>query len=214
MNKIILYNLCLIYFFVSNYAHSATAHYNYIYFTGDTKSVIFQMTNHFITKGQPFEGISPAKAVSFKKRTPATPPKGLKIRAGRKGSRQVVGDVEYVNGYDIFGGIVNKELGKSTFNYEPGKLNFAVQGNLIINGKQFNDIILAQGHTGFSNNWWFAGRHCTKYDNNEVYAEAVDCIATDGTDWCFTRGAISAFSITKPNRVKLSKKTCDAKYNR
>ncbi|MCY4177201.1 MAG: hypothetical protein OXD32_01715 [Endozoicomonadaceae bacterium] len=208
MNKVILQILCLIYFFISNYVYAKPhSHDNYVYFTGDTKSVYFHMTNHFITKHQPFKGVFPA-GISLKSRTPV-PPKGLLIKAGRHGSYDVVEDVENAYCDNIFNaGDSDDQPARSTFAHEPGNLNFAVLGNLIINGKQFNDVVLAQGKAGASNNWWFAGLNCTYYDNSNVYAEAVDCTATDGTDWCFTRGETSQWHSTKPNNIKLDQQAC------
>ncbi|MCY4330899.1 MAG: hypothetical protein OXC48_12615 [Endozoicomonadaceae bacterium] len=96
------------------------------------------MTNEFITKGQPFDSIGLVHKHGKH---------GLNIKAGRKGSSDVVSKVKKANGdYAIF-------EGGSTFGKNPDKLNFAIQGTLIINGKQFNNIVLAQGNTGFSNNW-------------------------------------------------------------
>ncbi|MCY4330298.1 MAG: hypothetical protein OXC48_09525, partial [Endozoicomonadaceae bacterium] len=171
------------------------------------------VTNHFITKHQPFKGVYPA-GISLRSRTPVTP-RGLLIKAGRHGSSDVVTDVEDTYGDNIFTEIKSKNHDKparSTFAREPSNLNFAILGNLIINGKQFNDIVLAQGHIGASNDWWFAGKNCTYFHNKNVYA-AVDCQATDGTDWCFTRGQLSSFRSTKPNRIKLNQQTCKEAYH-
>ncbi len=203
MHRIILLIFCIILFFTSNYTYAhitirdnkyTKMRDNKVYFTGDTTSVSFQITNGFITKGQPFE--STVHSISHH---------GLKIRAGRKGSHQVVIDVL---GANISGGLFNYN---STFEYTPHKLNFAVQGTLIINGKQFNDIILAQGHTCLSNNWWFTGKNCVSYEPHTV--DATDCTATDGTHWCFTRGYTSNYAMTSPNHVKLSKHTCHKQYS-
>ncbi|MCY4330901.1 MAG: hypothetical protein OXC48_12625 [Endozoicomonadaceae bacterium] len=198
MNKIILYALCLIYFFISKdvYSTSIKIPENKVYFIGDTHSVRLKMTAKYITKGQLFDSIGPVLK------------HGIKIKAERKKSSDVVSQVKKANGNSIF-------KDNSTFGKNPGKLNFAVQGTLIINGKQFNDIILAQGHTGLSNNWWFAGLHCTRYIYTRAEINAIDCIATDGTDWCFTRGyeyTADLYSKTKPNHIKLSKKKCSDQY--
>ena len=213
MNKVILPTFCLIYLFISNYAYSDTCQDNYVYFTGDTKSAIFHVTNHFITKHQPFKGVYPA-GISLRSRTPVAP-KGLLIKAGRHGSSDVVINVEDTYGDNIFSKIKSKnhdESARSTFGHEPGNLNFAVLGNLIINGKQFNSIVLAQGHAGASNDWWFAGENCTHY--NDPNEDAADCLATDGTDWCFTRGHTAAgVTSTAPNHIKLSKKSCESVYH-
>ncbi|MCY4177202.1 MAG: hypothetical protein OXD32_01720, partial [Endozoicomonadaceae bacterium] len=72
--------------------------------------------------------------------------------------------------------------------------------------------VLAQGKSGASNNWWFAGLNCTYFDNSNVTADAVDCNATDGTDWCFTRGQTSEYGSTSPNHIKLRQQTCYEEY--
>lgn len=69
--------------------------------------------------------------------------------------------------------------GKTTFNHTAGKLNFAFIGTLeliltggILGTEQkrfiFQDIAIAQGHAGTSNNWWFGGTHCANLDGNRV----------------------------------------------
>ena len=173
--------------------------FNRIYFTGDTHSVSLQMTAEYITKGQPhYRIVTIRKHGKYGKN-------GVQIPAGRKGSRDVINNIKKTNGNVVF-------KYNSTFAENPDKLNFAVQGTLIINGKQFNDIILAQGHTGFSNNWWFTGKNCRTY--NPHFADATDFIATDETDWSFTRGKTSQLGSTSPNHVKLRKKTCHEEYQK
>ncbi|MCY4329887.1 MAG: hypothetical protein OXC48_07410, partial [Endozoicomonadaceae bacterium] len=78
---------------------------------------------------------------------------GLNIRAGRKGSKEVVKCVQKQNKNEwmIF-------TNTFTFAKKPNKLNFAVQGTLTIDGVVFDDIVLAQGHHGATNNWWFGGK--------------------------------------------------------
>lgn len=67
----------------------------------------------------------------------------------------------------------------TTFNHTAGKLNFAFIGTLVLvftGGSYgsnrvtftFNDVAIAQGHTGGRNNWWFGGKHCTHHASNTV----------------------------------------------
>lgn len=72
---------------------------------------------------------------------------------------------------------------QNTFDKNPGDLNFAFLGDLTLtlNLKQpdptgsyrqtvvFDDIVLAQGHSGSTNNWWFGGKNCHYDKDNMVY---------------------------------------------
>ena len=73
----------------------------------------------------------------------------------------------------------NVSSNKNTFNQNPGKLNFAFIGTLTLEVKSlginpveekltFNNIAIAQGHAGASNNWWFGGKSCEYTSNNNV----------------------------------------------
>lgn len=74
---------------------------------------------------------------------------------------------------------------QNTFNHNAGDLNFAFLGTLVLtisggvlgSGQEtytFNDVALAQGHSGSSNNWWFGGQHCSYIQNNQVSCPGVD----------------------------------------
>lgn len=56
---------------------------------------------------------------------------------------------------------------RNTFNDNPDDLNFAFSGDLKIEYKanllgrktvKYSDVLIGQGHTAFSNNWWFGGK--------------------------------------------------------
>jgi hypothetical protein len=59
---------------------------------------------------------------------------------------------------------------ENTFNHEPGDLNFAILGTFKIQFVKtpdkkydgiwwiFENVMLAQGHSGSTNNWWFGGK--------------------------------------------------------
>ena len=83
---------------------------------------------------------------------------------------------------------------KTTFGHSAGKLNFAFVGSLklfFLDGSvyTFNDIALAQGHAGTSNNWWFGGATCVNIRDNKV-----DCTGTDSSGkkcyFVFERGGL------------------------
>lgn len=81
---------------------------------------------------------------------------------GRKGSKKVA---------EWFSRQVNKN--NTTFNHNPDDLNFAMLGTLVLefqNNKifTFNNIVLAQGHSAGSNNWWFGGTDCHNIGGNKV----------------------------------------------
>ncbi|KGO92357.1 hypothetical protein [Flavobacterium subsaxonicum] len=68
---------------------------------------------------------------------------------------------------------------QNTFNHAPGDLNFAILGDLtftissydIPDGQDtytFNNVMLAQGHSFQSNNWWFGGESATWQGDNTV----------------------------------------------
>ena len=67
------------------------------------------------------------------------------------------------------GANINPEI-NSTFGHTADLLNFAFRGDLSFISKSdaklnsatytCNNVVIAQGHAGFSNNWWFAGDKC------------------------------------------------------
>ncbi|MCY4330569.1 MAG: hypothetical protein OXC48_10920 [Endozoicomonadaceae bacterium] len=197
MNKIFLVFCCFVCFFTGNCAYTHTKiRDNKIYFTGDTTSVNFQITSACITQKQPFD-----------KTTYTISPNGLKIKAGRKGSKKVVKCIRKVNN--------NHSIFKNNFTFakNPGTLNFAIQGTLTINGVKFSNIILAQGHHYSTNNWWFGGKNCMHFFSYNNNSESVDCTSDNGkASWCFTHGVTWSLSRTSPYKIKLTKKLCSLEY--
>ena len=202
MNKKILVFCYFVYFFTDNYAYTHTKiRDNNIYFSGDVTSVNFQKTSKCITHGQPFDNT-----------IYTIPYHGLNIRAGRKGSKTVVKCIKKNNKQNIF---------KNHFglNKKFGKLNFAIQGNLTINGVKFNDIILVQGNVLFRNNWWFGGKNCKTHYYYEPHTKkyysttSVECTSDDGkTSWCFTRlltNGLHDKSYAKINKIKIFTNVCN-----
>ena len=87
---------------------------------------------------------------------------------GRKGSSQVA---------DWFKGQVSAN--NTTFNHDPDDLNFAMLGTLTLEFSdnkvcKFFNIMLAQGHAGASNNWWFGGKQAVYIGGNKVICGAIN----------------------------------------
>lgn len=94
---------------------------------------------------------------------------------------------------------------RTTFNQDPGALNFAFIGKLELtlsggvlgvneDTYTLKDIAIAQGSTLFSNNWWFGGKKCTY-----VSSDTVTCDGTSSSGYPvkfdFLRGGNSVNSI-------------------
>jgi hypothetical protein len=99
----------------------------------------------------------------------------------------------------------------NTFGKNPGKLNFAFQGDLTLSIQGaglspdqpvvFKDIFLAQGHSGSTNNWWFGGFNCMKTagnSTNEVVCKSANYPAMKFT---FTRGDYTPLNRTPVDQV-------------
>ncbi|PKH52532.1 hypothetical protein CXF68_18320 [Tenacibaculum sp. Bg11-29] len=106
----------------------------------------FTVTDYFITKEQPWDGISTSSNQ-----------KGAMItaKAGRKGSKETADwfKKNIING---------SAIGCQTIDKLPSKLNFAFKGTMSFshNGNSYigKDIVIGQGHTAaFRNNWWIGG---------------------------------------------------------
>ena len=74
---------------------------------------------------------------------------------------------------------------QTTFNHTPKELNFAFIGTLVLNltggilgeGSNivtFSNVVLAQGHAGASNNWWFGGQSCAYIGDDQVKCLGID----------------------------------------
>jgi hypothetical protein len=74
----------------------------------------------------------------------------------------------------------NIKASQTTFNHNPDDLNFAFLGTMkltlsggVLGSNQdtytINDVALAQGHAGGSNNWWFGGKTCSYQEDNKVH---------------------------------------------
>ncbi len=85
-----------------------------------------------------------------------------------------------------------KDGGANSFHHKPSKLNFTVKGDLQIlihhsDNKpdmiDLDDMILAQGHAGATNNWWIAGIYCKNKSR-----QRIECKAHDGRKWYKEKG--------------------------
>ena len=87
--------------------------------------------------------------------------------------------------------------GAIAFNHYPSKLNFAFKGYLSIiipdtDGHEetvmFDEMVLAQGHKGGSNNWWFGGVNCTARSNHRIECPPFNSLAYQ-PHFCFHRAS-------------------------
>lgn len=129
----------------------------------------------------------------------------LTFEVGRKGSGSVA---------DWFKS--NIPASHNTFNENPGDLNFAFIGTLSLNIKGgslgnrqetfiFPKVALAQGHTGFSNNWWFGGSDCSYIQDNRVICYGTNAAGAT-VSFVFLRGGndVSTVSVTPKQLIDTS----------
>ncbi len=183
----------------SNYAYKKKR-YNKVYFVGDVHSVSFKMDSHCITPHQPFDNpvnIRPTTQFGL----------GLNVVAGRHLSKETAKCLAKQNDDMTF-----LWADHFTYNKNPTKLNFAIQGTLTINGVSFDDIILAQGHHQTVNDWWFGGRFCSHASANpwDASIDSVNCQSRCGQEtWCFIRGASdTGVGHMSPHRIKVVTHPC------
>ncbi|MCY4329536.1 MAG: hypothetical protein OXC48_05585 [Endozoicomonadaceae bacterium] len=152
MNKKI-FILMSILFLVTVKSYCKKVHNNTINFTY-ANSVSLKITAHTISGGQPFHHqdqdtivASPASigyVDAYTGKQSSVSYLQLTINAGRHGSDHPVKRL-----FDDMG--FKKE--NFTVHKRPGKLNFAVIGVLTVDGTSFDDMVLAQGNKGLTNNW-------------------------------------------------------------
>jgi hypothetical protein len=110
----------------------------------------FTVTDHYITGGQPWGGVT-----SSSNNTEAI----ITVTAGRKGSKDAAEWFKNAIG-------AGSAIGCQTIDKLPSKLNFAFKGTMEFShgGALFvgKDIVIAQGSTAaFRNNWWIGGPNMT-----------------------------------------------------
>jgi len=128
-------------------ATAATEHDNQVFFAvNGLKSFGFQQTGYSITSGQPYGGTT--AGVSNGKGQ-------ITVKAGRKASSSVASWFKQQVGS-------GQTLVCDTKGTYPNDLNFAVEGTLTISSTSSetitcDNIIVAQGNFGTTNNWWMGG---------------------------------------------------------
>ncbi len=140
-----LTGLCLITGLLASASVTAgkTEHDNDVWIhTNGLTDCSFTETDHSISSGQPYSGVTSKMKDGKCKVT---------IKAGRHGSSEVA--KWFSSEIDTGAAIACDSSGPM-----PDKLNFAVEGTLVLTqGDQTTtceNVILAQGHFGFTNNWW------------------------------------------------------------
>lgn len=145
-------------------------------------SASFTMQDLCITDGQDPDGVNRPGLV----RTLA-PDGELRFRAGRESSEKTA---EWFND--------RIKASQNTFHRAAQKMNFAFLGTLeltirggILGGKTetftFPKVVLAQGSTGVSNNWWFGGQNCSRSGPNNVVCRGT-CSQGRDVSFVFQRG--------------------------
>ena len=169
-------------FVVINVYAKKKIHSNYFHFSYLGNKIEFITKKHCVTKGQPYQTPDGSHLYALGDAgTQQAKKKRMIIRSGRHRSKETMECLsktmlsahKFIDGYFTF------------FPIDP-RLNFAVQGTVIFYKEAFNDVIVAQGRSGFRNNWWFGGRFCTTFAS--TIREAVTCTSVTGKKWCFVRG--------------------------
>lgn len=87
---------------------------------------------------------------------------------------------------------------QTTFDHPAGDLNFAflgtlqltISGGVLDERKEtftFNQVALAQGHSGASNNWWFGGQNCSHVEDYRVTTAGTNARG-EAISFVFRRG--------------------------
>ena len=218
MNKKNLIN-CTVYTFILlttiNIYAKKKVRKNNVYFDYPGNKVEFIINRHCVTKGKPYQ--TPDGSLLYvlgNGKAKHKEEKYLVIKSGRHHSTKTVkclskSMLSNANPYNYY----------FTFDNIPDSLNFAVQGTLIFDNEVFNDIIVAQGHCGASNNWWFGGNHCERFQTSDFKRfpqEAVTCTSSTGKKWCFLRGhyesggwGLAHYGINNsPNEINVLQDAC------
>jgi len=92
---------------------------------------------------------------------------------GRKKSKEVANSFNVACPHD-----------RNTFNHTAGELNFWMKGDLKLTFKNgltytFQNIFLAQGHSGLSNNWWFGADNMTNSQKKIIAYDFFNYYITD-----------------------------------
>jgi len=133
-------------------------------------SISFSVETHYITGGQPFDGVSTSQ------------PDQLDVKAGRKGSSSVA--AQFASGLQPTNMMVSWPP-TSTAN-PPGELNFAIVGSLVLNMPSGTvvcpNMLIGQGHALDRNNWWVASAGCS----GQGGTTPLTCSCCEGSAPCAT----------------------------
>lgn len=130
-------------------ASAATVHDNDVFFAiNGLQTFNYAQTGYSITSGQPYQGTTSGVSQAGQQAK-------ITVKAGRKGSTSVASWFKQKVG----AGQTLVCDAKGTY---PDKLNFAVEGTMtigVVGGKTVtcDNILIAQGHFGTTNNWWMGG---------------------------------------------------------
>ena len=118
-------------------------HDNHLHFTKTGAGTMgFAYNNNYaITDNQTFEGVGVSGGQDDEL--------DITVKAGRKKSERVANWFKERN-------VAAAHTNTATHD-EPGELNFAFEGDLVISGHSY-PVVLGQGSTGSQNNWWIGGR--------------------------------------------------------
>jgi len=171
-------------------ALSTTQHRNYVYFP-HASDFRFDLHDHYITSGQPWGGIDYGAGSDH----------GgfVLVYAGRHGSEHAA------NWFKDRADVALATRNPTNTSW-PDKLNFAIQGDMYIQGSnggwaKCENIVIGQGHWGLFNNWWIGGKDGTMYTvSGRVWLE---CPPVDG--YC---GGVILLSTDLSDQFPLSIRTC------
>lgn len=170
--------------------YGTSIHDNYVYFKY-VHHFDFHMKDYFITKNQPFKGISSGM----------TDGKGyIKVKAGRHKTEEVA---------NWFKDRADVAVGdRVVYDSWPDKLNFAIYGDIVVKGDNGGyvkcmDIVIGQGHTGAYNNWWIGGK--SEYMKKEGRNVWLECPPVDG----YCAATLDVWSVTdNSNTFQLPIRAC------
>lgn len=153
----------------------------------------FHIKDHKITSGQPCEDAN-GDTLQLDHNDE------FNFRVGRKASKDVA---------RWFNGQCNPKI-NTTFGHSAKKLNFAFLGTLrlkiapeSINHQfdvKFDDILIGQGSSGSTNNWWFGGEACTNISNSKIVSNGS---TDDKSNFRFTflRGSNNVHAVSMWKRL-------------
>lgn len=130
-----------------------TVHDNEFLFEAQTSDLTISFTygnDYIVSDGQPFDGVTTKSVNELLTIT---------VKAGRQGTSRCA---DWFN--SSVDGAYSRMIHTLGGDNKPKHLNFAIKGELVINGTSFN-ICLGQGHHDSRNNWHLASDKMTADEN-------------------------------------------------